>query len=171
MRVVLLLALQVISQTHADQYSYDTMQRLTRVVHSDGTTIDYVYDNLGNRLKQTTTLPGGATNRPPAAVTNPSIANGAFDVPLTPSLGWSPAVDPDAGDSVVYFVYFGTNSPPPLASSGAATNWSPGTLRGTTTYYWRVVARDSHNAQTVGPLWSFTTSSEPPSAYFAPAQT
>ncbi|MEI7850318.1 MAG: CARDB domain-containing protein, partial [Kiritimatiellales bacterium] len=149
------------------QYSYDTMQRLTRVQHGDGTTIDYVYDNLGNRLVKTTTLAGAPSNQPPAAVTNPGIANGLTNVLTTGAvLSWSPAVDPDSGDSVVYFIYFGTSPTPPLAYSGWTTNWSPGHLRGLTTYYWQIVARDSQNNQTASPVWSFTTENEPPVADF-----
>ncbi|MEK7676988.1 MAG: pre-peptidase C-terminal domain-containing protein, partial [Verrucomicrobiota bacterium] len=147
-------------------YSYDSLQRLTRVTHTDGTTIDYVYDALGNRLMKTTTLPGAPSNQPPAAVTNPSIANGVTNVPTTATLSWSPAVDPNSGDSVVYFIYFGTSPTPPLVFSGWPTNWSPGHLRGLTTYYWQIVARDSHNAQTASPVWSFTTGNEPPVADF-----
>ncbi len=149
------------------QYSYDSMRRLIQVVNVDGTTIDYVYDALGNRLMKTTTLPGAPSNQPPAAVTNPNIPNSFTNVPTTASLSWSPAVDPDSGDSVVYYLYLGT-SPGLLylASSGWATNVSQGKLRGWTTYYWQVVARDSHNAQTASPVWSFTTGNEPPVADF-----
>jgi YD repeat-containing protein len=153
------------------QYSYDSMRRLTRVTHPDGTAIDYVYDALGNRLMKTTTLPGAPSNQPPAAVTNPSLANGVTNVPTTAILSWSPAVDPNSGDSVVYFIYFGTSPTPPLVFSGWTTNWSPGKLRGLTTYYWQVVARDSHNAQTASPVWSFTTGNEPPVADFAASPT
>ena len=127
------------------QYGYDSLQRLTRVKHPDGTTVDYVYDALGNRLMKTTTLPGAPFNQPPAAVTDPSIANGVTDVPTTATLSWSPAVDPNSGDSVVYFIYFGTSPTPPLVFGGWKTNWSPGKLRGLTTYYWQAVARASHS--------------------------
>jgi YD repeat-containing protein len=153
------------------RYAHDSMQRLTRVTHTDGTTIDYVYDALGNRLMKTTTPPGAPSNQPPAAVTNPNIPNGITNVPTTATLSWSPAVDPNSGDSVVYFIYFGTSPTPPLVFSGWTTNWSPGKLRGWTTYYWQVVARDSHNAQTASPVWSFTTGNEPPVADFAVSPT
>jgi YD repeat-containing protein len=38
-------------------YSYDSLNRLTRVVYSDGTIIVYTYDAAGNRL--TTSTSGG----------------------------------------------------------------------------------------------------------------
>ena len=144
------------------QYSYDSMQRLTRVTYADGTTVEYVYDNLGNRLLQTTTLPTAPPNDPPTVVSNPGIPNGAINVNSKPLLTWPRTSDPDGNDSVVYYVYFGTNSNPPLVSSGWQTNWAPGQLTCFTTYYWYVVARDNHNTQTSSPVWSFTTGDVPP---------
>jgi uncharacterized repeat protein (TIGR01451 family) len=149
------------------QYGYDPTGRLTHVGYPDGSAIDYVYDNLGNRLTRTTTLPGGPSNQSPAAVTNPSIANGVTNASTTPILSWNAAVNPNADGAIVYFVYFGTSPFPPLAYSGFATNWSPGQLQGLTTYYWQVVARNNYNEETASPIWSFTTSNEPPVANFA----
>ncbi len=146
---------------------YDTLSRLTRVTHPDGTTIDYVYDALGNRLMKTTTQAGAPSNQPPAAVTNPSIANGVTNVPTTATLSWSPAVDPNDGDSVVYSIYFGPSPTPPLVFSGWASNWSPGKLQPLTTYYWKVQAGDAHNAQATSALWTFTTGSGLPEARFS----
>jgi YD repeat-containing protein len=51
-------------QAGAVQYGFDAMERLTRVTHADGTSIDCVYDALGNRLMKTTTLPGGGNPIP-----------------------------------------------------------------------------------------------------------
>lgn len=146
------------------RYSYDHMERLTRIQYGDGSTVDYVYDNLGNRLIKSTTLGGPPSNTPPSAVSNPNIANGGTNIAITPSLSWSAAFDSDA---VAYYVYFGTTPAPPLVSSGWGTNFSPGHLQCFTTYYWYVVARDSHNAQTIGPLWSFTTGPDSPIADFS----
>src|SRR5665213_3627702 len=42
-------AAQLAAQTG---YSYDTLNRLTRVAYSDGTVIVYAYDSAGNRLSQ-----------------------------------------------------------------------------------------------------------------------
>jgi YD repeat-containing protein len=47
-------------------YTYDDMLRLIKAQYGDGTTVDYTYDSLGNRLIKTTTLPGAPTNTPPA---------------------------------------------------------------------------------------------------------
>ena len=152
-------------------YSYDATDRLVRVLHGDGATVDYVYDNLGNRLVVTTTRPGAPANRPPGAVATPYPSNGAINASLNPTLSWRAAVDPDPGDTVMYLVYFGTVPDPPLVASGWPTNWLPGPLRGMTTYYWSVVARDSRNAETTGPVWSFTTSNAPPAPAFVATPT
>ena len=47
------------------QYTYDNLNRLVQVQYDDGTTIQYAYDAMGNRLVQQVTafsqmsLPGG----------------------------------------------------------------------------------------------------------------
>lgn len=46
-------------QTFAQTYTYDNLNRLTKVVYSNGTTITYTYDALGNRLTKKVT---GATS-------------------------------------------------------------------------------------------------------------
>jgi PKD repeat protein len=149
------------------QYTYDSMQRLTRVTYSDGTTIYYVYDGLGNRLLKMTSAVGAPSNQPPSAVTNPSVANSTTNVSNTATLSWFAAVDPDSGDSVSYLIYFGTSPTPTVAFNSSTTNFSPGSLRALTTYYWQVVAYDNHGAQTAGPVWSFTTGNQPPVADFS----
>jgi YD repeat-containing protein len=144
------------------QYVYDSMQRLKLVTYADGTTTEYVYDNLGNRLMETTTPPKAPPNSPPNAVVNPGIANGATNVSYTPVLTWPPVTDPDSANSVAYYVFFGTTPDPPLASSGWQTDWSPGQLGCFTTYYWYVLARDNYNTQSASSLFQFTTGDIPP---------
>jgi hypothetical protein len=133
------------------------MQRLIGVDYQGQGSIDYVYDNMGNRLvetQQTGTLPN---NHPPSAVQALTPADGATGVENTVNtLSWTPATDPDAGDTVSYYLYLGKNATPPLVYSGtkASANicLSPGS-----TYYWQVNARDNHNAETPSPVWSFQT--------------
>lgn len=143
------------------------MERLTRVLYPDGSSINYVYDNAGNRLMDASSLPGESPNQRPAMVGVPGIPNAAVNVSSTPLLTWQPVADPDVGDAVVYFVYFGATPTPQLVYGGPATNWSPGQLGCFTTYNWYVVAKDSHNAQTSGPLWTFTTGDVPPHPDFS----
>jgi parallel beta-helix repeat protein len=155
------------SFAEAINYSYDNMFRLTKAAYEDGTVVEYVYDNLGNRLLKSTILPGGPANNPPEAASNPSPDDGTVDVSTLPTLSWTGG-DPDAGDEVIYYVFLGT-SPDNLLllSSGRQTSFVPGHLRSMTKYYWKVVSKDGHNAETSGPLWSFTTKIEPPPVAFS----
>ena len=95
-------------------YTYDDMSRLIKAQYGDGTAVEYVYDILGNRLIKTTTLPGVPANNPPNAATSPAPANNTTAVTTTPTLNWTGGGDPNSGDSVVYSVYFGTATTPPL---------------------------------------------------------
>jgi hypothetical protein len=97
-------------------------------------------------------------NSPPNIPANPTPSDSEPGIDLiSPVLTWSGG-DPDPGDWVTYDVYFGRNDPPKLKSSDLADpTFTFGRLSCYTTYYWQVVARDNHGAETSGPLWSFTT--------------
>jgi hypothetical protein len=94
----------------------------------------------------------------PYPPSNPSPSDIADGIELiNPILSWSSG-DPDPGDTVTYDVYFGRLDPPNLISTDLAdTTFTLGRLNCFTTYYWQVIARDNHGAETSGPLWSFTT--------------
>ena len=111
-------------------YTYDDMLRLIKAQYGDGTTVDYTYDSLGNRLIKTTTLPGAPTNTPPGVASSPTPADSAPEISTTPTLSWTGTGDPDAGDEVVYSVYFGSSSNPPLVATGVEANFSPGVHEG-----------------------------------------
>jgi hypothetical protein len=98
-------------------------------------------------------------NHPPNLPSNPIPANGAINVPDTVVLTWG-ASDPDwYDDALISTVYFGTTNPPPYVASGIPQAYDPpGDLQGNTTYYWKICVRDSRDATTCGPVWSFTTS-------------
>jgi len=96
-------------------------------------------------------------NRPPNVPSDPVPVNDATDISLTTMLTWSGG-DPDAGDTVLYDVYFGTAQDPPLvAESLAPTAYDPGELSPNTNYYWKIVSKDSNEGVTEGPVWSFRT--------------
>jgi len=89
-------------------------------------------------------------------------ADGAANQGLTDTLKWKGG-DPDAGDTVRYTVYFGTDNPPATAVSNGLRDsfYSPPVLAIGGTYYWKIVATDG--TETVsGPVWSFTTSTNHP---------
>jgi len=96
------------------------------------------------------------TVEPPAAPSSPQPSNGASDTSVDVDLNWA-----DASRASSYDVYFGAVSPPPLAGNTASSSWPLGTLNHDTTYFWKVVAKNSAGS-TPGPVWPFTTVSQSP---------
>jgi hypothetical protein len=94
-------------------------------------------------------------NSPPYIPGNPDPPDSSVDQSEVSTLHWSGG-DPD-GDTLIYYIYFGTASPPPWILSIDSAGYDPGVLAYLTTYYWKIVARDKHNTVIEGPLWSFTT--------------
>jgi hypothetical protein len=103
-----------------------------------------------------------ALNNPPYKPGSPSHSDGTTNVSITADLSWSDGGDPDAGDTVTYDVYFGTDSTLPRVAENQMGNiYDPGTLNYTTNYYWLIVAKDEHGATNESEVWSFTTVSAP----------
>lgn len=101
------------------------------------------------------------TNQPPYTPSDPYPANGATEVDTSVILTWQSG-DPDPGDTVSYDLYFGDTSSPPLeARNLTADEYGLSGLEPGRMYYWYVVARDSHSAETEGPLWNFVTHMAP----------
>ncbi len=97
---------------------------------------------------------------PPSKATNPSPSNGASGVSVTVDPSWS-----NGGGATSYLVYFGTDSTPDSGEykgEQTSTSYNPGTLSYSTTYYWRIDAKNS-SGTTTGDVWSFTT--EPPAVF------
>ena len=96
---------------------------------------------------------------PPSEPSAPSPANGATDVSASPLLGWT-CSDPD-GDDLRYDIFLGiTGNPTTVISSDQSYIHFGARLATSTTYYWKVIAKDIRGTITEGPVWSFTTSSE-----------
>ncbi len=96
-----------------------------------------------------------------------SPVNGATNLSLSPTLKWK-ASDAD-GDTLTYDIYFGTNPTPNLKVLGQTANtYVAAGLLSFTTYYWKIVAKDSNGAATEGPTLSFTTGSPPLISYVDP---
>lgn len=107
-----------------------------------------------------------ANNHPPARPAAPFPDSNAQSIDTSVVLRWIGA-DPDTLDTLVYDVYFGTSSAPPLAETCLrAAQYHPGGLTALTQYHWRVVARDLAGAATSGSVWSFRTgiANSPPNA-------
>jgi uncharacterized protein (TIGR03437 family) len=116
----------------------------------------------------------------PAAPTLANPAPGSTGVSLAPTLTWNAASFATSYDATFgaattpplvrnttatilatsYDVYFGAATTPPLVCNTTATSFTPGTLAGGVTYYWRVVAR-ADGGTASSPTWSFTTLAPP----------
>ena len=95
-------------------------------------------------------------NNPPNTPSNPDPKNGEYNVDMESVLKWKGG-DPD-GDLVSYDVHLGTASPPPkVASNHSAASYDPGTLLANSIYYWQIVAWDTFDDYTEGPIWRFNT--------------
>lgn len=96
-------------------------------------------------------------NHAPRTPDNPSPGDTSSNVPINTALSWQ-CNDPD-GDTLTYDIYFGQDPIPPRVAVGIGdTSYSPGQMAFSTTYYWKVAARDNFGRETIGPLWAFITS-------------
>ena len=121
---------------------------LSSIIFSSNTFLN-LFRTLNDILKSIDT--------PPNTPSNPLPSNNATGVDINTDISWSGG-DPNSRDTVIYDIYFGTTSPPPLVISGHTnTNFELGTLLTNTTYYWKIVAKDKYNKITTGPIWSFST--------------
>jgi len=90
---------------------------------------------------------------------SPGPPDGSTRVHAEANLGWF-------SNGNKFDLYWGTDPTPPLFAmnldEGPSTwrTYDPGSHAYTTTYYWRVVARDLQGNESSGPIWSYTTKSE-----------
>jgi uncharacterized repeat protein (TIGR01451 family) len=95
-----------------------------------------------------------------AAVTLSAPSTGASGQSTSRVLSWNAATG-----ATSYDVYLGTSNPPPFSGNTAsATYRSSSALANSTTYYWKVVAKNANGSAPDSAIWSFTTLVAPPSA-------
>src|SRR5690606_7978357 len=87
----------------------------------------------------------------PGKATNPSPAHLATGVSRTPQFTWTAGLA-----ATSHRIYLGTSSPGTLKATQTETTYTPGTLAGQMTYYWRVDEVNT-TGTTTGDVWSFTT--------------
>lgn len=104
-------------------------------------------------------------NTGPLLPSNPSPGHNASGQATNLTLSWTGG-DPDAGDVVKYYVYFGTSTAPALFDSVVSnTTFAVSNLNYNTFYFWKIIAKDLQGEETTGPVWNFSTTSAPvPSA-------
>jgi len=121
----------------------------------------YITDDAG----VTTSGPVWRFTTLPHANTAPSVPtyfypsdNASWQYP-TLNFGWN-CTDPEgSSDTLHYDLYLGVSPQPPLVpfKNDLTINREVSGLNYTTTYSWKIVARDNHYAYTSGPIYSFTT--------------
>lgn len=100
------------------------------------------------------TAPGNATyNSPNNGATGISQCGAAIT--------WSAPTNTGCNAATSYDVYFGTNPNPPFVTNTTSTSYTTSALTGPTTYYWKIVPRNSNGAATGATIRSFTTSASP----------
>ena len=103
---------------------------------------------------------------PPHKAINPNPSNGATEQSIETDVSWA-----DGGSAVTFDVYFGTAPSPGIGEfqgNQSGTNFDPGTLAYSTTYYWKIDAKNPGGV-TTGDVWSFTTEEEPPTKATGPS--
>ncbi len=113
-------------------------------------------------------------NQLPSMSSTPTPVDDAIGVSLSPILNWS-CSDHD-NDPLTYDVYFGIDNPPlsRVSSGQSSTFLTRNGLNNNTTYFWKVVSKDSHNDSAISPVWQFITSefiNQPPAIPFNPVPT
>jgi len=115
----------------------------------DGVTSGQIWDFTTSNINE---------NNPPYKPSNPLPENYEIYADINTSLKWDGG-DPNEGDTVTYDVYLGTSSDPTLIESDfPSSKFQPSQpLNYDTSYYWKIIAKDNHNAETEGTLWQFKT--------------
>ncbi len=106
--------------------------------------------STGGRINAYNSLSQGS-GTPPNTPSNPSPSNSAIGVSIVTDLDWD-----DSLNATSYDVYFGATYPPPLITSVTDSAYDPGILDYSTSYYWKIAAKNS-NGETTGSEWNFTT--------------
>lgn len=104
-------------------------------------------------------------NEPPIIPHTPNPNNYAINQNIDVTLQWQSG-DANPDDTVTYDIYFGLSNPPPLIKvNHATTSYNISSLLYNRQYHWKIIARDSNGAESIGPLWSFSTKEEPVGNY------
>ena len=100
----------------------------------------------------------------PGTPSGPDPGDGQTDVSIDTDLDWS-----DAANADTYDVYVDTVDPPvtKVGSDIAVSTYTPSSLLYDTQYFWQIVAKNNCGNSATGPVWDFTTGSEPIGDHFA----
>lgn len=122
---------------------------------------------FNNTPKNNLTTPPSANSRitftwnapaPPVAIPSCAIYNFPADANANSCLNTYISWGSGGGVPTGYDVYFGTAGAPPLVSANQTTTfYNPGALAASTTYYWKIVPKNSFGDAAGCPVFSFST--------------
>lgn len=114
-----------------------------------------------------TNVTGCCPSLVPGCASAPAPANGATLVnPCSINLVWTAPAAAGCNGASSYDIYFGTSASPAFLENVSGTTYVfPYALADTTTYYWKIVPKNSLGSATGCSTWSFTTSSSPNPVY------
>ena len=116
--------------------------------------------------KDDSSVNNGITNNAPTQPKNPSPHDSAVNIDdsVDVILSWE-STDPDLNDTLKFDLFVGTSLPlseVPIAANFVSPSYNLGTLTYPgITYYWKVKAKDNHEAVTEGSVWRFTIINRP----------
>lgn len=115
---------------------------------------------IGNAVGALTwSFTSSAVNPVPGLATYNTPANGATNQNCCGvALNWTEPAVTGCNAATSYDVYFGTSATPPLVGNFTGTTYNTGALNTSTTYYWKIVPRNSFGTATGAITRSFTTS-------------
>ncbi len=123
---------------------------ITAMNASGALTFRFTSDVSVNKTGWTANISCFIPNTAPGCATNPVPANNATNISLSGLLSWA------AADATSFDVYFGLVPNPPFVETVEVNQYAP-TLLPNTTYYWKVVPKNSIGSAVGCPVWSFTT--------------
>ncbi|MCX6258361.1 MAG: hypothetical protein NTW49_10770 [Bacteroidia bacterium] len=118
----------------------------------------YTYERPTVRFSISANLPSCANLTAPA--------DNAISLPINTTLSWT-----NGGNATSYDVYFGTNPTSPFIINQTSLTYNTGMLSEFTTYYWKIVARNSNGTANGCTTRTFTTGSACPATYTPPDST
>ncbi len=99
-------------------------------------------------------------NNPPNKPSNPTPANNTHNIEIDTIISWN-CSDPDPQDTITYDLYLSKNPEPALYIEDLLqTNFYADNLQKNTTYYWKIVAKDSYGLTNHSNIWIFKTKQE-----------
>jgi len=131
--------------------------------------IEYGVSNVGYRTVRVDY--SGFQNYPPNIPSNPDPEDEETAVRTNADLSWTGG-DPNYNDEVTYDVFFEANDPNPdvlVSNNQEETSYDPGDMAYDTDYYWQIIATDSYDDSTTGPIWHFTTRPAPDNPPYSPS--